>query len=93
MRFADQRASIDAFENSGIFHNAVLENRAFAGIMDGFENDLEHPKKRRRRLDYKTPTAARLVGDESLRGVTSVVSDDLLPHLIGAATNTSSENF
>ncbi len=57
--------------------------------MDGFENDLEHPKKRRRRLDYTTPTAARLVGDESLRGITSVVSDDLEAVLISAASNTT----
>ena len=57
--------------------------------MDGFENDLEHPKKRRRRLDHTTPSAARLVGDESLRGITSVVSDDLEAALISATSSIS----
>ena len=56
--------------------------------MDDFEMESEHPKKRRRRLSQRTPTSARLVCDEDLRGITSVVSDDLWTNVFGSIKDT-----
>lgn len=56
--------------------------------MDSFETESEHPKKRRRRLSQRTPVSARLVGDEDLRGITGVASDDLWMKIFGSITGT-----
>lgn len=85
------QANIDAFKISISSTNAATYGRILVGNMDGFQNDLEHPKKRRRRLDHKTPASARLVGDESLRGLTSVVSDDLWAELVGGSADNLSK--
>ena len=54
--------------------------------MDGFQDDLEHPKKRRRR-EYRAPVSARLIPDEELRGTACVVSEDLWIDLSGHAVS------
>jgi hypothetical protein len=56
--------------------------------MDSFETESEHPKKRRRRLSQRTPVSARVVGDEDLRGITSVVADDLWTNVFGSSKGT-----
>lgn len=83
---ARQLASINAFEISHLPYNARSKQGYIKLNMDGFENDLEHPKKRRRR-EHKAPASARLVGDETLRGITSVVSDDLWTELVGRTSD------
>ena len=49
--------------------------------MDDFTNTLEHPKKRRRRAVNKPALSARLVLDETLRGDTGFLSDDIYGQL------------
>ena len=60
--------------------------------MDDFEIESEHPKKRRRRLSQRTPASARLVCDEDLRGITSLLSDDLWTNVFGVVKDTLSKN-
>lgn len=56
--------------------------------MDSFKTESEHPKKRRRRLSQRMPVSARLVGDEDLRGITGVASDDLWMKIFGSIKGT-----
>ncbi len=45
--------------------------------MDGVLFEPEHPKKRKRRQSNERPLSARFVLDDSLRGDSGVVSEDL----------------
>lgn len=77
-------------------HASKLSSQIYDGViaynlaedMDGIETESEHPKKRRRRLSQRTPTSARLVGDEDLRGITGVASDDLWMNIFGSIKGT-----
>ncbi len=51
--------------------------------MEGIENELEHPKKRRRRFYSQRLLSAHLVVDEDLRQVAAVISDDLWSDFFG----------
>jgi hypothetical protein len=84
---ADEILDKDASKLSSDAHNGVIARRLDED-MDGFETESEHPKKRRRRLSHRTPASARLVGDEDLRGITSVVSDDLWTNVFGSIKGT-----
>jgi hypothetical protein len=85
LRLADEIVHLDASKLSSQVYNGVI-TRKLTEDMDGLESEPEHPKKRRRRLGQRTPVSARLVGDEDLRGITSVVSDDLWTNVFGSIT-------
>jgi hypothetical protein len=89
LRFADEIVGLDASKLPSQVYNGVIARKSVED-MDGFETEFEHPKKRRRRLSQRTPASARLVGDEDLRGITSVVSDDLWTNVFGFITGTLS---
>lgn len=83
MTLADEIVDLDASKLSSQVYNGVIACK-LTKDMDGFEIEPEHPKKRRRRLNQRTPASARLVGVEDLRGITSVVSDDLWTNVFGS---------
>ncbi len=43
----------------------------------GFEHELEHPKKRRRREIERRPLAARLAFDDTVKGDAAIVPQSL----------------
>ena len=49
--------------------------------MDDFDNEVEHPKKRRRRFANQKPISAHLTFDESLHEDVAVLSPDLWSQL------------
>ena len=91
MRIADEIARLDASKISSWFYDASIA-RKLTEEMDGFEIESEHPKKRRRRLGQRSPASARLLGAEDLRGIASVVSDDLWTNVFGSSKDDLGKN-
>jgi hypothetical protein len=50
--------------------------------MDDFDNEVEHPKKRRRRYVSQKPLSALLTFDDNLREDVAVLSADLWAELV-----------
>lgn len=50
--------------------------------MDDFDNEVEHPKKRRRRHASQKPLSALLTFDDNLREDVAVLSADLWAELV-----------
>lgn len=55
--------------------------------MDDFDNEVEHPKKRRRRFANQNPVSAHLTFDENLREDVAVLSGDLWSELVSGTTH------